>query len=94
MGRDDFDVIVVRCGISGLSAAITAQQNGPRIAILACPPEDERGCNLVIVPFETFKYTAGGSFLGVVNCLKLALWGSGRVEGLRARGRTYDVPPD
>ena len=45
MGRDDFDVIVVGCGIAGLSSAITAQQNGARVAILERAPEDERGGN-------------------------------------------------
>ncbi|MDD9916088.1 MAG: FAD-dependent oxidoreductase, partial [Rhodospirillaceae bacterium] len=42
MGRDGFDVIVVGCGIAGLSAAITAQQNGARVAILDRAPQDER----------------------------------------------------
>ena len=45
MDRDNFDVIVVGCGIAGLSAAITAQQNGARIAILERAPKDERGGN-------------------------------------------------
>jgi len=45
MERDKFDVIVVGCGIAGLSAAITAQQNGARIAILERAPKEERGGN-------------------------------------------------
>ncbi|MDP6345402.1 MAG: FAD-dependent oxidoreductase, partial [Alphaproteobacteria bacterium] len=45
MNRENFDVIVVGCGIAGLSAAITAQQNGARVAILERAPIDERGGN-------------------------------------------------
>lgn len=41
----EFDVVVVGCGIAGLSAAITAQQNGARVAVLERAPEDERGGN-------------------------------------------------
>ena len=45
MDRVNFDVIVVGCGIAGLSAAITAQQKGARIAILERAPKAERGGN-------------------------------------------------
>jgi tricarballylate dehydrogenase len=45
VNRENFDVIVVGCGIAGLSAAITAQQNGARVAILERAPIDERGGN-------------------------------------------------
>ncbi|MBT7666824.1 MAG: FAD-dependent oxidoreductase, partial [Rhodospirillaceae bacterium] len=41
----EFDVVVVGCGIAGLSAAITAQQNGARVAVLERAPQDERGGN-------------------------------------------------
>ena len=40
-----FDVVVVGCGIAGLSAAVMAQQNGARVAILERAPKDERGGN-------------------------------------------------
>ena len=47
MVMDDlsFDVVVVGSGIAGLSAAIIAQQNGARVAILERAPKDERGGN-------------------------------------------------
>jgi tricarballylate dehydrogenase len=41
----EFDLIVVGCGISGLSAAVTAQQNGARVAVLERAVKEERGGN-------------------------------------------------
>ncbi|MGB7258969.1 MAG: FAD-dependent oxidoreductase [Pseudolabrys sp.] len=40
-----FDVVVVGCGIAGLSAAATALQSGARVAILERSTKDERGGN-------------------------------------------------
>jgi tricarballylate dehydrogenase len=40
-----FDVIVVGCGIAGLSAAATALQAGARVAIVERAPKEERGGN-------------------------------------------------
>ena len=39
------DVVVVGCGIAGLSAAMTAAEHGARVAILERAPFDERGGN-------------------------------------------------
>ena len=41
----DFDVVVAGCGIAGLSAAVSAQQQGARVAVLERAPIDERGGN-------------------------------------------------
>ena len=40
-----FDVVVVGCGIAGLSAAATALQAGKRVAVLERAPREERGGN-------------------------------------------------
>jgi tricarballylate dehydrogenase len=44
-GANDFDVIVVGCGIAGLSAAVSAQQAGARVALLERTVMEERGGN-------------------------------------------------
>ena len=41
----NFDVLVVGCGIAGLSAAVAARQQGATVAILERAPIDERGGN-------------------------------------------------
>lgn len=40
-----YDVVVVGCGIAGLSAALSAQECGSRVAVLERAPEAERGGN-------------------------------------------------
>jgi len=40
-----FDVVVAGCGIAGLSAAVSAAQNGARVAVLERAPFEERGGN-------------------------------------------------
>lgn len=41
----EFDVVVVGCGVAGLSAAAAAQESGARVAVLERAPEEERGGN-------------------------------------------------
>jgi len=43
MAEDEIDVLVVGCGIGGLTAAVAALQQGARVAILERSPRDERG---------------------------------------------------
>jgi len=43
MRYEHFDVVVVGCGIAGLSAAVAARQKGVRVAILERAPLEERG---------------------------------------------------
>ena len=45
MDTHDVDVVVVGCGIAGLSAAMTAAEHGGRVAVLERAPEEERGGN-------------------------------------------------
>ena len=42
---ETFDVVVIGCGIAGLSASVTALQAGARVAILERAPREERGGN-------------------------------------------------
>lgn len=39
----DFDVVVVGCGVAGLSAAVAAAEAGARVAVLERSTYDERG---------------------------------------------------
>ena len=43
--KGTFDVVVVGFGIAGLSAAVTAHQNGSKVAMLERAPSSERGGN-------------------------------------------------
>jgi tricarballylate dehydrogenase len=45
MDTSSFDVVVVGCGIAGLSAAASARQAGARVAIVERAPREERGGN-------------------------------------------------
>ena len=40
-----FDVVVVGCGVAGLSAAVAARQRGVRVTVLERAPNEERGGN-------------------------------------------------
>ena len=40
-----FDVVVIGCGVAGLSAAVAARQRGVRVAVLERAPTEERGGN-------------------------------------------------
>ena len=41
----EFDVVVVGCGVAGLSAAMAALDGGARVAVLERAPQPERGGN-------------------------------------------------
>ena len=41
----DYDIVVVGCGVAGLSAALTAKEKGARVAILERSPKAVRGGN-------------------------------------------------
>ena len=43
MEETRFDVIIVGCGVAGLSAAVSAAENGARVAILERATLEERG---------------------------------------------------
>ena len=40
---DRYDVVVVGCGVAGLSAAVSAAEAGARVAVLERAPREERG---------------------------------------------------
>lgn len=41
--RHTFDLVVVGCGIAGLSAAVSAAERGARVAVLERAPFEDRG---------------------------------------------------
>lgn len=41
--ENTFDVVVAGCGVAGLSAAVSAAENGARVVILERAPEEDRG---------------------------------------------------
>lgn len=43
MERRSFDVVVAGCGVAGLSAAVSARQNGAKVAVLERATREERG---------------------------------------------------
>lgn len=43
MREEQFDVVVAGCGVAGLSAAVSAAENGARVAVLERAPREERG---------------------------------------------------
>jgi tricarballylate dehydrogenase len=42
-GQDVYDLVVVGCGVAGLSAAAAAAEAGARVAVLERAPREERG---------------------------------------------------
>lgn len=45
VNESNFDVVVVGCGVAGLSAAVAAQSHGVQVAVLERAPVEERGGN-------------------------------------------------
>lgn len=43
MSENEFDVVVVGCGVAGLNAAVAARQQGARVALLERATREERG---------------------------------------------------